>query len=189
MKLIEIANKIDKSKDNSDWVNLSEIASALRVEYYDYNDQDKLKAYWIGSWCCTDTYVGYKMYFLNDEPVCVSVQSARKSDEEFSWFSKDAALKVRDFILSLVEEEQLDDFLDIIDINEEDIGEGYKISFNANIIYQKTAKLNDKNVKIIERVRKENDYGIDQELLIEFEDGSRLVEDINNLVFNFNILE
>lgn len=188
MRLIDAINNIDKSESNKDWVNLPKIAEELRLEYYDYEEQDVLTSYWIGNWYCTDTWVGYKVYFFNDEPVAFSSQMARKSDEEIKWFNMCCALKVRDYILSLIKEKNFDDYIDIQDINEE-IGEGYKIHYNSNIIHKDKAVLDSKSVKIIERVRTKNDWGIDTDLIIELESGERVVKNIEQLTFKFNLKE
>lgn len=188
MKLIDIAKQIDKSSGNEDWIDIPEIGREFNLEIYNHVEQDRLQAYWIGNWCCTDTWVGYKMYFLDDEPVGVSIQKARKSDEEFEWFSKELALKVRDYILSLMVEIDEKLTFSICDINE-DIGEGFKIEFNDNIIHPDKAILNNEKVEIIERVRKPNDYGIDRELRIRLFNGDERIVNIKELDFKFNLTE
>lgn len=102
MKLIDIANKIDKSKKNESHINITDFDSEFNINLDYYIEQDRLKAYYIGNWYCTDSYVGCRMYFFDDEPVAISFQQGRKFDEEFRWFSKDNALKVRDYLLSLM---------------------------------------------------------------------------------------
>ena len=98
MKIIEIANKIDKSKKNEEFVETDQFSDEFGYEF-DWVEQDRLKSYWIGNWYCTDSYVGFKMYFLNDVPVAVSSQSGRKSEEKFEWFSEELALRVRDYLI------------------------------------------------------------------------------------------
>jgi len=101
MKLIDIANKIDKSERNESYVNTDQFSSEFNYEF-DWVKQDRLKAYWIGNWYCTDSYVGYRMYFLDDEPVAFSIQKGRKWSEKFNWISKELALKVREYLISIM---------------------------------------------------------------------------------------
>ena len=119
MKLIDIINKIDTSKKDS-WVSLQNIAKQVGI--YDYCDgQDsKLQSYFYRKWYCTDTYVGGRVYFLDDLPICVSFQTGRKSDEIFRWISKDAFNWTRTYLLTLVEEDILE--YDLIEDLDEDDG-------------------------------------------------------------------
>lgn len=64
MKLIDIARNIDKSKRNEDFVDLEAVQQALGLPVYGYAEQDRLKAFWVERWLCTDTWVGGRMYFF-----------------------------------------------------------------------------------------------------------------------------
>lgn len=187
MKLIDIARQIDKSDRNKDWIDISEIGREFNLDVYDYISQDRLQAYWIGNWCCTDTLVGYKMYFLDDEPVGVSVQKARKSDEEFEWFSKELAMRLRDYILSLMVEKDEELTFSICDIND-DIGDGFRIQYNGNIVNPNKATLNNEPVTILERIKETPDWGIDQRLKIQLATGEVKEVDIRDLKFRFNLV-
>lgn len=187
MKLIDISKKIDKSDTNKDWIDIYTLGREFDLEVYDCNAQDRLQSYWIGNWCCTDTCVGYKMYFLDDEPVGISMQKARKSDEEYEWFSKELALKVRNFVLSLMIEKDEELTFSLCDIND-DIGDGFKIDYNANIIHPDKATLNNEPVKILERIRETPDHDIDQRLKIQLKDGEILEVNIHDLEFKFNLI-
>jgi hypothetical protein len=57
------------------------------------------------SWICTDTGVGLRFYFLGNECVCASYQSARKSDEVFEWVSQEAFDKVKTLVLRLINQQ------------------------------------------------------------------------------------
>lgn len=181
MKIIDIANRIDKSKENEDWVDISKLGEEFDL-YLNHTDQDRLKSYWVGNWCCTDTWVGYKIYFLDDEAVAFSVQNARKSDESIHWFSKDLALKTKEYLLSLSSEEELN--INICDTNE-DIGDTYKIQFNSQILKRNKPMLNNEYVTIIERMRYKGDYGIDQELRVKLKNGEEKIVNVNDLDFKY----
>lgn len=185
MKLIDISNKIDKSKQNEDWVDLQRLAEQFGL-YIDYQEQDRFKSYWVGKWCCTDTWVGYKLYFLDNEPVGYSEQNSRKSDENIKWFSKELVIKVREYLVSLINNEDDNLNIEICDINE-DIGDSYKINYNDDVLDWSKATLNGENVKFIKRIRREKDYGIDQEVQIELNTGDQKVVNVYDLDFKFNL--
>lgn len=184
MKLIDIANGIDKSEKNEDWIDTSEIGDELGVDI-PYVDQKSLKCYWVGNWNCTDTFVGYRMYFLDSEPIAFTTQSGRKSNEKFQWFSKELAIKTRDYLLSLIIESNDGIHVDICDINE-DIGDSFKINYCSEIIYSNRVKLNNEKVEILERVKNEP-YGIDTELKIKLTNGDEKHVNIRDLDFGYHV--
>jgi len=185
MKLIDIANKIDKSKKNESQVDTMEFSYELNYEF-DYVNQDRLKAYWIGNWYCTDSYVGYRMYFLDDEPVAVSMQTGRKSNETFEWFSKESALKVRDYLISLMSDDnELN--VKICDINR-DIGDSYQIGFNNQILNPERAMYNSEAIEISERINDKNNWGIGTELKVKLLNGEEKIVDIKEIDFKYNLV-
>ena len=186
MKLIDIVKRIDKSKGNESYIDIVELGEELNVEC-GYVEQDKVKAYWIGNWYCTDSYVGYRMYFLDDEPVAVSSQIGRKYDETFEWFSKELALKVRDYLISIMSDITEEISLKLCNIND-DIGDSYKISFNSEILNPEKATYNGEPIKILERIKENPDWGIDQQLKIELPDNEQKIIDINEIDFKFNLI-
>lgn len=185
MKIIDIAKKIDKSSQNEDWIDTTVIGDELGVDI-PYVEQDRLKCYWVGNWCCTDTYVGYRMYFFDDEPIAFSVQNARKSDENFHWFSQELTVKVRDYLLTLIIEEENDLHVAICDINQ-DLGDNFKIDFNGQIITKDKVTLNDEKVEILERIKNEP-YGIDTELKVKLLNGEEKHVNIQDLDFGYHVL-
>lgn len=104
----EAIEKVDKSGDNTGYANMERIGNAVNVSgWFDYDsDFDKrLKKHWIHCWLCTDTHVGLAVYCLDGEPVAVSVQTARKCDEEIEFLSIEAIEKVRQFMLTYLSKE------------------------------------------------------------------------------------
>lgn len=186
MKLIEIANRLDKSKNNEDWVDITKVGEELGI-YIDIISQDRLKCYWVGNWYCTDSYVGYRMYFLDDKPVAFSIQNGRKCDEDFNWFSMELAKNTREYLLSLIVEKDNELNIDTCSINE-DIGDGFKISFNSQILNKDKVKLNNESVKLVERI-KNKPYGIDDMYKVELPNGEIKEVEIKDLEFGFNIVD
>lgn len=138
MNLLEIAQNLKYQRDGEE--RLQEvyeelIGSHAYLKWQDpYKNPYRIMFHWVGSWNCTDTEVGYRMYCFDDIPVGFSVQTARKSSEEFYWF-KDAPIKaMREYLHSLEEEDH--PTLNFIDPEDTEIGEGFHINYNAD------AKLN-----------------------------------------------
>lgn len=187
MKLIDIINRIDKSERNECYIYIEDLAWNEFDLTIDYVEQDRLKAYWVGNWYCTDTYVGYRVYFLDDEPVCISIQKGRKCDEVFRWFDKSLALKVKDYLLTLVFKEEKEDSFALCDINE-DIGEGYKIEFNSQILNSDKATIDGEPIEILERILEEPNYGIDRNLKVRLLNGEEKIVHIKDIEFKYHII-
>jgi hypothetical protein len=60
-------------------------------------------ARWVERWVCTDTAVGLKVIYFQDEPFAVSFQAARKSEEIFSFICDEELFnKAHQFATSLI---------------------------------------------------------------------------------------
>src|SRR5690242_12506049 len=135
MKLSEIIKNLDRSEKNSSYVDICELATReFDLNAYIHSESKELTCYYFLNWYCTDTYVGGRVYFLNDEPVATSWQNGRKMSEEIYWVSKEAYNKVRDHILTLINE--VDKTINIVDL-EEEWGIGYEISFGSQLLTKK----------------------------------------------------
>lgn len=186
MNYLEIAQRIDKSPSNEDWINTEEIGNELGVDI-SYVNQERLKAYWLGSWQCTDTTVGYKVYFLDDEPVAFSSQSGRKSDEYFKWFGLDNAQKVKEYLLSLLLEEESKLNIEVCDLNDE-LGIGYQIQFNSQVLNSDNVYHKGEKVEVIS-FKKTHPFGIDTSVTIKLPSGEEKEVEINKLTFGFYLAE
>jgi hypothetical protein len=186
MKISEAIKRVRKEKQFEDQVYIGDMAEKLFNVYISNDeDQERLTSYYIGSWHCTDSRVGYKVYFFDDEPVAASSQTGRKMGEDFEWISKEGYRKVKDYIFSFSEE----DNIDLIDLDE-DIEEGYKISYNCELYnYHKEIPLYEgKKVKIVELEKNKDRFGIDTKLKIQFEDKKEIWVEIGELIFPYNVL-
>ena len=192
MKIKEILTKVNKSKqfeDDIDVINLCE--NVFNINYYNLSFDDyqtRLKSYFIGNWLCTDSWVGYKVYFFDDEPVAVSSQLGRKMTEEIEWVSKENYLKVKNYLLSF----QNDDSENITLANlEEDIDNGYKIEYSGQLFnyHYEIPLYNNEPVKIIElKQPPKNTYDIEKEVKIKFQDDSEKWVNIKDLIFPYNLV-
>ena len=185
MKLKEIAERIDKSPENEDrWFDIDAIAYDLGINHHIDVEQTRLRAYWIGNWYCTDSWVGFRMYFFDDKPVAVSTQTGRKSNEEFEWFGPDAVKAVREYLLSLIDEEQT--VITYGDL-EQDIGECYKLRYNDEVLDWKKARYEGVPFDLIEKIKEKPDYGIDTKIKIKLPDGSEKIVNVHDLDFLFHV--
>lgn len=116
MKISTLLANLDTSESNQDWVDVCGLAqNHFDLYHLPYTDEHDIKCYWIGSHICTDTQVGYRAYFLQGQLFAVSVQTDRKSDEEFNWVSVVDFNKVHQYLLTLAETPEIN----ILDFNEE----------------------------------------------------------------------
>ena len=186
MNMLEIAQNIDKSPENEDWIDLSEIAQEFDIhDFYDFQEQDRLKCFWIGRWYCTDSYVGYRMYFLDDEPVAFSEQVGRKYSQDFEWFSREAAEKVYAFIQSMITRDEI--HIKICDLTE-DVGESFRIGYTKQVLDWDTARYHGEPIKLIEKIKDDPVYHLDKKVKIQLpSSGEELVVDVSDLDFLFHV--
>jgi hypothetical protein len=85
--LRKLISEIDFNKssvqDTPNWEDLSKI---FNLELY-WSEDTRLKCYFIKKWYCTDSFVGLRAYFLDDEFVATSYQQGRKFNEDFTFVS------------------------------------------------------------------------------------------------------
>lgn len=185
MKYIEIANRIEKTAANESYVDLTEFGYELNVQEVPDIQEERIKAYWIGKWLCTDTEVGYRMYFFDGKPFAFSEQEGRKSDEHFSFFDQALAMEIKEYLVSLLIRESDHLRLNLVDINE-DPGDCFGIDFNAQIMRTDLITYRGQKVEIVERI-KNKPYGIDDELRIKLPDEQIIQVNIKELHFGFHL--
>ena len=189
MKLRELISRVKKDPLYLHKVDIyDDFCLNFHIEFYGWIEQERLTSYWIGNWYCTDTDVGYKVYYFDDNPVAVSSQNCRKGKDRFEWITQGDYFKVKEYVQSLVDEKTKPESIPLADLDEE-MGEGYKISFNSQLFdyHKDIAMLNGEPVTIIE-VIKTDKYGIDKEVIVQTKDGTKkFIKDIETLDFKYNI--
>lgn len=185
MKLKEIINQIDRSPKEFDYHDVEELCNQFDI-YEWVEGNTKIKNYLFRKWLCTDSWVGSRAYFYEDELICVSHQPGRKSHEEFEWVSQEAFDKTYKYLKSLQQDN--DEFPVPKIITEEelntDVGEGFDVEFSEqiltkNVIYKETKE----PVEIIDKFRK--DY-VSRKLEILFEDGSKKIVTTEDVLIPYN---
>ena len=184
-EIISSINFDDKRIQTSpDWEKL---ASNFGIYDLYWSEDTRLKGYHVKTWLCTDTWVGWVAYFLDNKFVCLSSQTARKSSTDFDFASNEAHSKLRDYLFSLTNNEEFK--VDILDLNIE-VPERYSVSYNSQILH-KTAWLKDEKVKI---TKTRYSYNTDNDKhfhTVEIEHDNGLVEEVNcsDLEFEYNNLD
>lgn len=191
MKVKDIAKNIDKSEaNNTQHIDFDALANDLGVPFsFDQDPPDnRLQAYWVANWYCTDSWVGDRLYFFDNEPVAYSVQNGRKDDEHFFWFSEEAARKVKVYVLSLIAREN--NHFTVCDINE-DIGDSYKINYLSQVLDWSMARYHGQPIELVEIIKDEKDYyGFDAKLRIKITDnGEEHLIEVKDLDFVYHLCE
>jgi hypothetical protein len=88
------------------WDDLMDNGAYCDADYAVFSEHMKIVN--IKNWMCTDTLVGFFAYFFDYELVCISFQPYRKSNMELHWVSKEAANKVKKFMLAIMPERKKD---------------------------------------------------------------------------------
>ncbi len=134
MKLSDIILSLSKDEKNENSADMEALCQELGV-YTPYNYWEefgrRLKGYYIESWLCTDTTVGACAYFLDEEFVFLGIQTSRKSDESFSFKTKDSASKVRQYLPDLNKEQTLGT-VDILPLDD-DVEELDSVPYSSQI--------------------------------------------------------
>lgn len=122
--------------------------------YLDYDwDKftEKFKKIYYRSWYCTDSYVGAAILTLNGEPVALSYQSGRKSQEIIEWLSdqsveeaiiavNEVLIKEEDYAPQIIKESQLDI----------DMGEGYYVEYSGQFLLKENTVVYDRTGETVE---------------------------------------
>ncbi len=194
MKIKDIVQNVKKTKENRIVLSASELAKHVNLNEYDFEwkNQDRLVGYFLSTWYCTDSSVGIRVYFLDDQPVAISSQWGRKMGEDMEWLSKETYYKVKAYVESFRISKEEDDNIELSDPDQE-IGESYKIEFNGQLysFQWKIPKLNGESVEIIELVKEENSTAnyVAQRVKIKNRDNKEEVVNIRQLDFPYYINE
>lgn len=190
MYLLDVLKKVNKSKESEEKVYISYFAENVLGIYdiHNWDDQSRLTSYYVLNWYCTDSVVGFKVYFFDDVPVAISSQSGRKCSENFQWVSKQLYQKVKDYINSFREDDE--DSIDLID-EKQYFPETFNIDFHCQMMkyHKDNALYNDQKVKVVGFKDSYNDGGKyhQEQIEIKFEDNTTKWIQTRELRFPINI--
>jgi hypothetical protein len=136
MLLSELIQNIDKSKKNSSNPDIEHYANALGVITNSFFAQsDKLQVFWLWKRYDSDSYVGIEAIYLDDEFIGLNTTTGKNSgDGELEFVSKEASVKLREHILTLMHDEE--ENVAIINMSEE-MGEGVPVSYSSELLTKK----------------------------------------------------
>ena len=186
-QLIEKASQLPKQEYNL-WDEDLLSAVGLDIYYHNYDDPVNLTTNHLKQWCCTDTWVGIDVIYLNNSPVAVTNQIGRKMDVNISFLSEEAKNSVKDYLISLYNNQQdCADYLTEDDLNEE-MGDYFKIEYSSQVLY-KTAWLNGEQVEITQKPRNLNNKINLHTVAIKHKDGVEKWIDVRELDFEYCSIE
>ncbi|AGS80925.1 hypothetical protein [Caulobacter phage Cr30] len=172
MKLSYLIKNVQKTERNSSYVDSTALFENFNLgsHYVDDSEefQERMKSYWLKSWCCTDAHVGLRVYFFDDVAFAVSWQNARKNDEQFTFISHEMYDKVRQFLLTQLPQNIKPSF---INPDEEEMGDTTTITYSGQLL-DKEGFYQDRKCSVVARF---SDYdSIDKwgNVVVRFEDGT-----------------
>ncbi len=137
MKIAQMLENLIKGENTEDrlWSVPDDLLYEFNLQQHSYlslEDTDCFKCYWLAKHLCTDSHVGFRVYFLDGKPVAMSHQTGRKCGETFEWVSIEAFKNTHSFLLSLIEDDELPtpNMLDF----EEELGEGYPVDYVGQLL-------------------------------------------------------
>lgn len=124
------------AQEDGPYPTIREICKDFGIVYSNLTEEsddifgERFKTYHIDTWICTDELAGVIGHYFDGEIVGVSCRNGRKDYWRTSWTSIEAAVKVRDFIMTLPTETSIFGGINILDSKQE-----YKDYCEANRMY------------------------------------------------------
>ena len=182
-QLIEKASQLPKQEYNL-WDEDLLSAVGLDIYHHNYDEPINLTTNHLTQWCCTDTWVGIDVIYLNNSPVAVTNQVGRKMDVNIYFLSEEAKNSVKDYLISLYNNQQdCAEYLTEEDLNEE-MGDYFKIEYSSQVLY-KTAWLNGEQVEITQKPRNLNNNFNLHTVAIKHKDDVEEWIDVRELDFEY----
>ena len=186
-QLIEKASQLPKQEYEL-WDEDLLSALGLDIIYHNYEKPVNLTTNHLKQWYCTDTWVGIDVIYLNNSPVAVTNQVGRKMNVNIYFLSEEAKNSVKDYLISLYNNQQ--DYAECLtedDLNEE-MGDYFKIDYSSQVLY-KTAWLNGEQVEITQKPRNLNNNINLYTIAIKHKDGVEKWVDVRELDFEYCSVE
>lgn len=190
MKFKELVENVNKEHGENDIPE--EVFYDLGFGEYSWIVDCKVIGYRVMKWLCTDTWVGLTLYFLNDEFVFYTSQSARKSDNNIVWKDKESKQKVKAYILENIGEEEDDsEYLSEYEYNEE-MGDGFHVNYGSQLLTKDVFYVDNNykfEVKVIKIFERYEDIKLWGSIGIQFEDGLTKVVPLSDILIPYDVKE
>lgn len=183
MKLKDLLTNV--RKDHAHDVDVERVAREFNLDYWGWDENSKLRAYAVEQWLCTDTWVGMYAIYLDDELVGVSIQRARKSTTEYSWVGEEQAQKVKEYILSIMEEDDPVHTILTEEQLEEDWGEMYQLGYSSQLL-TKEVWYNNTECPVVTEGSWGKDARFDPSFVEICYNGEDIVVPMNQVYLKFN---
>lgn len=152
MKLADALKRIPPHPGGYTNVSFEDMARLYGIDHYWLDDENARKTWearthdhYIIKWYCTDQYVGLSVIMLDNEPILLAYQSARKNDTEYEFVSTEAYYALREVVLSLINPPEVQ--IPLADLDAE-LGEDFTINYECQVM-QSTGLYNGETVDII----------------------------------------
>lgn len=177
MTLLELIRRLDPARQVK--ADIQEIAQDFGLDV-PWDAKHELVEIPFTEWCCTDTWVGSKVLFLDQSSVAVVQQDGRKSPKNYFWID-DGEQRVFDHCVSMIRHELQPSSRKVA--LDEEMGASFKVAFPSQIlqefaIFDPTGE----RVKIVFPARN-GDYSGDMPVV--FPDGDTRMVNICALTFPF----
>lgn len=157
MKLREIIENIDKSVNNSDWIDFEELQNEFELHHMDIDyskEQSRLQMYWIFKKLDTDTHVGLSALFLDDKFVGLREHNSRRGNAVYKFTSHHQTELLKDFLLEFFKLEESDhEYIDSIDV---EMGLGMHVNYACELLTDKLLDLDGNSYVITEKFPDDN---------------------------------
>lgn len=185
--MIKRVRRFDKNSHDS---SIDEFCMALDINTmlgWSEEFSKRVREHYLIKWYCTDTWVGTCVYYMDDEPIAISTQDARKSDKIYEFISEEAASKVRDFILELIAKDYPPCY-DLIDMNK-DVDEFYSVSYTGQLL-EPIGMFEGRKCTLIKKPKGglvDGVYHVPTTIIVYFEDGTHKEIDVKDFKIKVNI--
>lgn len=134
MKLRELIYSVDKTNSNRAPTHYEKFCEELEIPINWGSEihtlfENRVEAFYVRKWLCTDTWVGTIVYFFDTAPLAVSTQLGRKCNIYFAFVDNERAQKFKDFLQTLSPKKEIP----LLDLNEE-VEEFYSVSFYEQLL-------------------------------------------------------
>lgn len=196
MKLSEAIKRLVRTYENEANPDIELFAQELNVygaPSWSETFNNRVKGWYLNSWLCTDTEVGTAVYFFDDKPVAVGVQTARKNRESLYFLDKTVADLLREFLFEIIQQEDEYMVAQYIDPESEDIPEFHSYGFGEQCGPRGRKGVWRGQPIVVSRIfwgynfKRRPGCPRCDEIEIELPDGNKVIVDCQEVLFRINV--
>lgn len=97
-------SRLDRTAANQGYPDIDHYCTALSMHPVGWNIEfdKRCTSYWLECWLCTDTMVGTAIVFVDNEPVALYVQTARRNTPHIRFIGEAGADKMRQLLIDVM---------------------------------------------------------------------------------------